>query len=196
MSSAVHWSCGQYVDAVTGARLKPISMTTSTVTIGGIGMDDPRPRTVPPATTRNSATPTTNTAPRVALVAITDHRGDAHGERTAEVAGRPAAGGEQEDDRREAGHHDREVRVQTHEHRCHERRRTSPPRAGRRARSVSGHERRSSGQTTAGRGRSPVAVQFPAHTEVHGGFAFFVRETLSGPLSRVPGGSTLTRSYS
>lgn len=35
VSSAVHWSTGQYTDATTGARLNPISMTTAPVTAGG-----------------------------------------------------------------------------------------------------------------------------------------------------------------
>jgi len=63
-NSAVHWSCGQYVDAVTGARLKPMSMTTAPVTTGGIAawmIRAPNFRTARP--TRNSAPPTTNTAP-------------------------------------------------------------------------------------------------------------------------------------
>ncbi|CAM5227270.1 hypothetical protein SXANM310S_07449 [Streptomyces xanthochromogenes] len=68
--SAVHWSCGQYVAAVTGARLKPISMTTAPVTMGGIAawmIRAPNRCTARPA--KNSTTPTTNTAPvTVALV--------------------------------------------------------------------------------------------------------------------------------
>lgn len=63
-SNAVHWSCGQYVDAVTGARLKPISITTAPVTTGGIAawmIRAPKRCTARPA--RKSAAPTTNTAP-------------------------------------------------------------------------------------------------------------------------------------
>ncbi len=63
-SSAVHWSCGQYVDAVTGARLNPISITTAPVTTGGIAawmIRAPNRCTARP--TRNSAAPTTSTAP-------------------------------------------------------------------------------------------------------------------------------------
>lgn len=64
VSRAVHWSCGQYVEAVTGARLKPISITTAPVTTGGIVawmIRAPNRRTASP--TRNSAAPTTKTAP-------------------------------------------------------------------------------------------------------------------------------------
>ena len=35
VASAVHWSCGQYTSAATGARLNPMSMTTAPVTAGG-----------------------------------------------------------------------------------------------------------------------------------------------------------------
>jgi hypothetical protein len=68
--SAVHWSCGQYVDAVTGARLKPISMTTAPVTTGGMTAWMIRaPNFCTASPTRNSAAPTTKTAPvTVALV--------------------------------------------------------------------------------------------------------------------------------
>lgn len=63
-ASAVHWSCGQYVEAVTGARLKPISITTAPVTTGGIAawmIRAPNRWTARP--TRKRATATTNTAP-------------------------------------------------------------------------------------------------------------------------------------
>lgn len=58
------------MDAVTGARLKPISMTTAPVTIGGIAAWMIRaPKRCTASPTRNSATPTTKTAPvTVALV--------------------------------------------------------------------------------------------------------------------------------
>jgi hypothetical protein len=58
------------VEAVTGARLKPISMTTAPVTIGGIAAWMIRaPKRCTASPTRNSAKPTTRTAPvTVALV--------------------------------------------------------------------------------------------------------------------------------
>lgn len=64
VSSAVHWSWGQYVEAVTGARLKPISITTAPVTTGGIAVWMTRaPKRWTARPDRNSATPTTKTAP-------------------------------------------------------------------------------------------------------------------------------------
>jgi hypothetical protein len=58
------------VEAVTGARLKPISITTAPVTIGGIAAWMIRaPNRCTASPTRNSAAPTTSTAPvTVALV--------------------------------------------------------------------------------------------------------------------------------
>lgn len=55
---------------MTGARLKPISMTTAPVTIGGMAAWMIRaPKRCTASPTRNSTTPTTNTAPvTVALV--------------------------------------------------------------------------------------------------------------------------------
>lgn len=69
-SRAVHWSWGQYVDAVTGARLKPISITTAPVTTGGIAAWMIRaPNLCTTSPIRNSTAPTTRTAPvTVALV--------------------------------------------------------------------------------------------------------------------------------
>ena len=64
VASAVHWSCGQYVRAVTGARLKPMSMTTAPVTVGGSTAWMTRaPRTwmAMPQPTRQA--PTTSIAP-------------------------------------------------------------------------------------------------------------------------------------
>ncbi len=75
VSSAVHWSCGQYVDAVTGARLKPISITTAPVTTGGIAVwmiRAPKRCTASPAT--NRAAPTTNTAPVTTALSPPDAR--------------------------------------------------------------------------------------------------------------------------
>ena len=180
-SSAVHWSCGQYVDAVTGARLKPMSMTTAPVTTGGIAawmIRAPKRCTARPA--RKSATPTTKTAPGDdGTVPATgpDRRGHAHeGERTAEIAGHPAARGEQEDGRRDTGHHDREVRVQPHEHRGDER-------SAEHRNHVLGAEpeRTGPGEPLVGPDHGPrcgglsVAVQGPAHAEAAHGRSLCVR---------------------
>lgn len=180
-SSAVHWSCGQYVDAVTGARLKPMSMTTAPVTTGGIAawmIRAPKRCTARPA--RKSATPTTKTAPVTTALSPPcgpDRRGHAHeGERTAEIAGHPAARGEQEDGRRDAGHHDREVRVQPHEHRGDER-------SAEHRNHVLGAEpeRTGPGEPLIGPDHGPrcggfsVAVQGPAHAEAAHGRSLCVR---------------------
>ena len=64
VASAVHWSCGQYVPAATGARLKPISMTTAPVTAGGSTAwmtPDPRKWMAMPQPARHR--PTTSIAP-------------------------------------------------------------------------------------------------------------------------------------
>ena len=62
--NASHGSCGQYVPATTGARLKPISITTAPVTTGGSA----RWITRAPAKwminpTMNRVRPTTKSAP-------------------------------------------------------------------------------------------------------------------------------------
>lgn len=59
--------------------------------------------------------------------------GPDEGERTAEAAGHLAARGQQEDGRRDTRHHDRQVRVQAHEHRGDERRNLIAPRVYERA---------------------------------------------------------------
>ncbi len=64
MTRATHWSCGQYVLATTGARLKPISMTTAPVTTGGSARwMRPAPAKWMIAPAMSSATPTQNMAP-------------------------------------------------------------------------------------------------------------------------------------
>jgi hypothetical protein len=62
--SAIHWSCGQYTSATTGARLNPISITTAPVTTGGstrCSTDEPRKWIATPASA--STTPAIRIAP-------------------------------------------------------------------------------------------------------------------------------------
>lgn len=62
--SAIHWSCGQYVSATTGARLKPMSMTTAPVTTGGSTLvSAAAPARWMKTPTSASATPATRRAP-------------------------------------------------------------------------------------------------------------------------------------
>ncbi len=61
---ATHWSCGQYVPATTGARLKPMSMTTAPVTAGGSSLwITPVPMKWMMRPTMKSVSPVTNIAP-------------------------------------------------------------------------------------------------------------------------------------
>ena len=63
---ATHWSCGQYTPATTGARLKPMSMTTAPVTAGG------RMRWITPAPTMWTSRPTrASTAPETRIAPVT-----------------------------------------------------------------------------------------------------------------------------
>ena len=63
-ASATHWSCGQYVSATTGARLKPSSITTAPVTTGGrIAVTTRPPTTCTIRPTTSSVAPATSMAP-------------------------------------------------------------------------------------------------------------------------------------
>ena len=62
--NASHGSCGQYVFATTGARLKPISITTAPVTTGGRVLWITRaPAKWMIRPTMNKVNPTTKSAP-------------------------------------------------------------------------------------------------------------------------------------
>ena len=62
--TAIHWSCGQYTPATTGARLKPMSSTTAPVTTGGSTFTRmPAPRKWMRTPTSASTTPATRMAP-------------------------------------------------------------------------------------------------------------------------------------
>ncbi len=61
---AIHWSCGQYTPATTGARLKPISITTAPVTAGGSTVwMRPEPATCTSTPTAASTSPATRMDP-------------------------------------------------------------------------------------------------------------------------------------